>query len=285
MWKDAAIGSHISNVCAAFDLRCLLPSFCSWLWGHFPIESLASCLSSQGHMPVQVQIQGNLSHFSVHASKSSLIRLWVFFFFYPQRCELCPHKDGALKRTDNGGTHTTHTCFGLLVECVSLANWSGVSTLKELCWCLLCVLLPSATHASLCFMTVCMFMRGRTRMHIVHGLWGVSLLGSLEGQAGVDCKYSVCVCLCVPVWARARRGTAVGLCPGLQGGIGTTLTHTPFYYFLFILPFPWPRSSHLFPPLSLPKSPFPQPSVSPLSSVPLHLLICVVLSLLFQVGQ
>ncbi len=33
---------------------------------------------------------------------------------YPQRCELCPHKDGALKRTDNGGRisllHTfTHT--------------------------------------------------------------------------------------------------------------------------------------------------------------------------------
>lgn len=100
-------------------------------------------------------------------------------------------------------THTTHTCFGLLVhswffmECMSLANLSGGSTLKELCWCLLCVLLPSTTHASLCFMTVCMFMRGRTRMHIVHGLWGVSLLGSLEGQAGGDCKYSVRVCVCV----------------------------------------------------------------------------------------
>lgn len=189
-------------------------------------------------------------------------------------------------------THHTHLfwasgAFVFFMECMSLANLSGVSTLKELCWCLLCVLLPSATHASLCFMTVCMFMRGRTRMHIVRGLWGVSLLGSLEGQAGGDCKYSVRVCLCVrvSVWARARRGTAVGLCPGLQGGIGTTLTHTPFYYFLFILPFPWPRSSHLFPPLFLPKSPFPQPSVSPLSSVPLHLLICVVLSLLFQVGQ
>lgn len=22
---------------------------------------------------------------------------------FPQRCELCPHKDGALKRTDSGG--------------------------------------------------------------------------------------------------------------------------------------------------------------------------------------
>lgn len=178
-------------------------------------------------------------------------------------------------------THHTHLFWasGALVyflERMSLANLSGVSTLKELCGCLLCVLLQSATHASLCFMTVCMFMRGRTRMHIVHGLWGVSLLGSLEGQAGGDCKF-LCVCVC--------RGTAVGLCPGLQGGIRTTLTHTPFYYFLFILPFPWPRSSHLFPPLFLPKSPFPQPSVSPLPSVPLHLLICVVLSLLFQVGQ
>lgn len=27
-----------------------------------------------------------------------------------QRCELCPHKDGALKRTDNGGEGTLSTC-------------------------------------------------------------------------------------------------------------------------------------------------------------------------------
>lgn len=142
-----------------------------------------------------------------------------------------------------------------------------------------CTLLPSTTLASLCFMTVCMFMRGRARMHIVHGLWRVSSLGSLGGQAGGDCKYCVCVRVCT------RRGTAVGLCPGLRGGIRTTLTHTPFYYFPFILTFPWPLSSHHFPPVFLSKSTFPQPSVSLLPSVPLHLLICVALSLLFQVGQ
>lgn len=27
-----------------------------------------------------------------------------------QRCELCPHKDGALKRTDNGGEGTLNPC-------------------------------------------------------------------------------------------------------------------------------------------------------------------------------
>lgn len=58
-----------------------------------------------------------------------------------------------------------------------------------------CTLLPSTTLASLCFTTVCMFMRGRARMHIVHGLWRVSLLGSLGGQAGGDCKYCVCACV------------------------------------------------------------------------------------------
>lgn len=27
----------------------------------------------------------------------------MLFLLFSQRCELCPHKDGALKRTDNGG--------------------------------------------------------------------------------------------------------------------------------------------------------------------------------------
>lgn len=27
-----------------------------------------------------------------------------------QRCELCPHKDGALKRTDNGGEGALNAC-------------------------------------------------------------------------------------------------------------------------------------------------------------------------------
>lgn len=133
---------------------------------------------------------------------------------------------------------------------------------------------------------VCMFMRGRARMGIVHGLWGVSSLGSLEGQLGGDCKYSVCVCLCVccVCFSRPGRGTAVGLCPGLQGGIRTTLTHTVLLLSLLFYPSHDPSftlslshssfSSHFSVTIS-----FPQLSVS-LFSVPLHLLICVVLAVI-----
>lgn len=80
-----------------------------------------------------------------------------------------------------------------------------------------CTLLPSTTHASLCFMTVCMFMRGRARMHIVHGLWRVSSLGSLGGQAGGDCKYSVFVCVCVRGRAHKRARARVCVCAHVQG--------------------------------------------------------------------
>lgn len=33
--------------------------------------------------------------------------------FLPQRCELCPHKDGALKRTDSGGSSGPTVCPAL----------------------------------------------------------------------------------------------------------------------------------------------------------------------------
>ncbi|XP_058480432.1 protein AF-10-like [Solea solea] len=107
------------------------------------------------------------------------------------RCELCPHKDGALKRTDNGGSillamhpharaHThIHICGGellvyVVINCMSPASLRGVSVLGELCCCLLSELLLCTVLASACFMRVCecvcMFMRGRARMGIVHGL-------------------------------------------------------------------------------------------------------------------
>lgn len=122
--------------------------------------------------------------------------------------------------------------------------------------------------------SVCMFMGGRDRMGIVRSLWGVSTPGSLGGQLVGDCKYSVCMWVCVCVYlSQAERGTAVGLCPGLQGGIRTTLTHTILLLSLLFYPSHDPSlprfSSHFsftifFPTLLL------------RSSVPLHLLICVV---------
>lgn len=33
------------------------------------------------------------------------VRLNLLFLLNFKRCELCPHKDGALKRTDNGGKY------------------------------------------------------------------------------------------------------------------------------------------------------------------------------------
>lgn len=73
--------------------------------------------------------------------------------------------------------------------------------------------------------------------------------------------------------SQAERGTAVGLCPGLQGGIRTTLTHTILLLSLLFYPSHDPSlprfSSHfsftIFSPTLLLRS-----------SVPLHLLICVV---------
>uniref|UniRef100_A0A8C7ZDS1 MLLT10 histone lysine methyltransferase DOT1L cofactor n=1 Tax=Oryzias sinensis TaxID=183150 RepID=A0A8C7ZDS1_9TELE len=49
------------------------------------------------------------------------------FSFYLQRCELCPHKDGALKRTDNGGW--AHVVCALYIPEVEFAN---VSTMEPI---------------------------------------------------------------------------------------------------------------------------------------------------------
>lgn len=45
----------------------------------------------------------------------------------------------------------------------------------------------------------------------------------------------LCACKCVCV-RQSERGTAVGLCPGLQGGMGTTLTHTVLLLSLLFYP-------------------------------------------------
>lgn len=71
-----------------------------------------------------------------------------------------------------------------------------------------------------------------------------------------------------------ERGTAVGLCPGLQGGIRTTLTHTVLLLSLLFYP------SH-DPSLPLFFLPSFSPHLSPtVLSVLLHLLICVVLAVI-----
>lgn len=44
-----------------------------------------------------------------------------------QRCELCPHRDGALKRTDNGGW--AHVVCALYIPEVQFAN---VSTMEPI---------------------------------------------------------------------------------------------------------------------------------------------------------
>lgn len=63
---------------------------------------------SQGHMPVQVQIQGNLSHFSVHASKSSLIRLSACFFSTHRDVSCVPTRMEP-SREQTMEVHTPHT--------------------------------------------------------------------------------------------------------------------------------------------------------------------------------
>lgn len=88
-------------------------------------------LKSSDFVPVQLASLShtltNLSCFSVYLSLSRggwPVDSDLMFPLYPQRCELCPHKDGALKRTDNGGRiplklharANTHT--HLLAPCV-----------------------------------------------------------------------------------------------------------------------------------------------------------------------
>lgn len=165
---------------------------------------------------------------------------------------------------------------------MSPASLRGVSVLGELCCCLLCVLPLCTVLASPCFMSVCecvcMFMRGRARMGIVHGLWGVSSLGSLGGQLGGDCKYSVCMWVCVCLWVSQRERHSCGIVSRPAGRHQDNTNTHRFTTFSFILPFPWPLSPSLSPLFFLPLHLFPLPSISLLLSVPLHLLICVLVA-------
>lgn len=45
----------------------------------------------------------NQAPFSQPHALDGGLRLNSLFLLHFKRCELCPHKDGALKRTDNGG--------------------------------------------------------------------------------------------------------------------------------------------------------------------------------------
>lgn len=91
------------------------PNFSSWVWEYFPVEGLASCLSVKATCQLRSNTEKSVTFPCLRKQKWFDCCFWLFIR-YPQRCELCPHKDGALKRTDNGGTHTTHTCFGLLAH-------------------------------------------------------------------------------------------------------------------------------------------------------------------------
>lgn len=66
--------------------------------------------------------------------------------------------------------------------------------------------------------------------------WEVSLVETVN---------ILCVCICVCV-GQSERGTAVGLCPGLQGGIRTTLTHTVLLLSLLFYPSHDPAHSSPF---------------------------------------
>lgn len=109
-----------------------------------------------------------------------------------------------------------------------------------------------------CFTSVCecMFMRGRSWMGIVRGLWGVVSKGSSWGQLGGDCKYSVCMCV------RGKHSCGIVSRPAGRHQDKTN-THR-FTTFSFTLPFPWPRSPSFLPfylpiPLSPSLSSAPRP--------------------------
>lgn len=62
----------------------------------FPFLSLKAAPVFQKHIL-------NQAPFSQPPALGGGLRLNSLFLLHFKRCELCPHKDGALKRTDNGG--------------------------------------------------------------------------------------------------------------------------------------------------------------------------------------
>lgn len=75
----------------------------------------------------------------------------------------------------------------------------------------------------------------------------------------------------------------MGLCPGLQGGIRTTLTHTVLLLSLLFYPSHDPSlslSPFFLTPIFLSTSLFPAISFPSLPSALLHLLICMILAVI-----
>lgn len=104
---------------------------------------------------------------------------------------------------------------------------------------------------------------------------------SLVETVNIQCVW-VCVCVRARVClsqSERERGTAVGLCPGLQGGIRTTLTHTVLLLSLLFYPSHDPSLPLFFLPF-FSHHLFPLPCVSQLLYVPLALLICVVVAVI-----
>uniref|UniRef100_A0A3Q3GAM5 MLLT10 histone lysine methyltransferase DOT1L cofactor n=1 Tax=Kryptolebias marmoratus TaxID=37003 RepID=A0A3Q3GAM5_KRYMA len=85
------------------------------------------CESQERAARVGVSPHLVFAHCHIFTSEFVLLFLIVFFFFSLQRCELCPHKDGALKRTDNGGW--AHVVCALYIPEVEFAN---VSTMEPI---------------------------------------------------------------------------------------------------------------------------------------------------------